>query len=165
MITGAQTIHSKPARINITLDLVKQGAKRRQELPLKLLILGDFSTGQNPLPIGQRQRLTVDQSSFDQAMSHHQPHAHFTVRNHLQDHCESLVVQLTFRKLTDFEPQAIIEQIPVLSQLMAMRHLLKDLKANLLDNQALRKQLNRICLDQQQTKQLRQELQQAAPLA
>ena len=31
------------ARINITLNLETNGAKKRKELPLKLLVMGDFA--------------------------------------------------------------------------------------------------------------------------
>jgi type VI secretion system protein ImpB len=165
MVTATQGIKPKPARINIILDLVKNGAKRQQELPLKLLVLGDFSAGQATQAIGQRRRLAVTSANIDQTMAYHQPKVSFSVHNHLQAEAEPLPVELTFHKFADFQPQNIIEQVPVLKQLMAMRHLLKDLKANLSDNQTLRKQLNTICLDERQTRQLQQELQQTAPLA
>jgi type VI secretion system protein ImpB len=36
------------ARINLKLDLHTGGASKKTELPLKLLVAGDFSHGQSP---------------------------------------------------------------------------------------------------------------------
>lgn len=48
-------------------------------------------------------------------------------------------------------------------QLRAMRNLLRDLKANLLDNQGFRKELEKILLDPALSRELRDELSALAP--
>jgi type VI secretion system protein ImpB len=47
--------------------------------------------------------------------------------------------------------------------MLAMRNLLRDLKANLLDNQAFRKELEKILLDPTLSAELRSELSALAP--
>lgn len=39
------------ARINLKLDLHTGGASKKTELPLKLLVAGDFSNGQESAPL------------------------------------------------------------------------------------------------------------------
>jgi type VI secretion system protein ImpB len=46
--------------------------------------------------------------------------------------------------MKDFTPEPA--QIPQLKAMLAMRNLLRDLKANLLDNQTFRKELEKIVL-------------------
>jgi type VI secretion system protein ImpB len=38
------------ARVNIKLDLHTGGAQKKVELPLKLLVMGDYSNGQKQSP-------------------------------------------------------------------------------------------------------------------
>ncbi len=43
------------ARINIKLDLHTGGAQKKVELPLKLLVMGDYSNGQEQRPLSERE--------------------------------------------------------------------------------------------------------------
>jgi type VI secretion system protein ImpB len=67
-------------------------------------------------------------------------------------------IQLTFQSMKDFTPEQVAAQIPQLKAMLAMRNLLRDLKANLLDNQTFRKELEKIVLDQSLSAELRNEL-------
>ena len=46
------------ARINLKLDLHTGGASKKTELPLKLLVAGDFSNGQESAPCLSAKELT-----------------------------------------------------------------------------------------------------------
>ncbi|MNH46212.1 hypothetical protein D3C79_1088920 [compost metagenome] len=72
-------------------------------------------------------------------------------------------MNLTFRDMQDFTPEQVARQIPQLKAMLAMRNLLRDLKANLLDNQAFRKELEKILLDPALSAELRSELSALAP--
>ena len=72
-------------------------------------------------------------------------------------------IQLTFQSMKDFTPEQVAAQIPQLKAMLAMRNLLRDLKANLLDNQTFRKELEKIVLDQSLSADLRNELSALAP--
>ena len=45
------------ARVNIKLDVHTGGAARKMELPLKLLVTGDFSNGQEDRVISEREKV------------------------------------------------------------------------------------------------------------
>ncbi|NPJ15638.1 type VI secretion system contractile sheath small subunit, partial [Escherichia coli] len=42
------------ARVNLKLDLHTGGGQKKVELPLKLLVAGDFSNGQEERPLSER---------------------------------------------------------------------------------------------------------------
>ena len=65
--------------------------------------------------------------------------------------------------MKDFEPEQVARQIPQLKAMLAMRNLLRDLKANLLDNATFRKELEKILLDPEVSAELRSELSALAP--
>lgn len=46
------------ARVNIKLDLVTGGARKKVELPLKLLTVGDYSNGRAEGTLSEREKST-----------------------------------------------------------------------------------------------------------
>lgn len=47
------------ARVNIKLDLHTGGAQKKVELPLKLLLLGDYSNGREARPLSERSKVKI----------------------------------------------------------------------------------------------------------
>jgi type VI secretion system protein ImpB len=151
------------ARINLKLDLHTGGASKKTELPLKLLIAGDFSNGQGATPLSERKKINLNQNNFDSVLSGYSPKVSLTVKNTLADDGSEDNISLTFRSIRDFSPEQVSRQIPQLKAMLSMRNLLRDLKANLLDNQAFRKELEKILLDPALSAELRAELSALAP--
>ncbi|WP_412754122.1 type VI secretion system contractile sheath small subunit [Legionella londiniensis] len=151
------------ARVNITLDVETGGAKTKKELPLKLLILGDFSNGKAKGTIAQRERISINKHNFNQVLADLSPELNINVPNRIKNDGD-LPVKLQFQVFSDFKPEAIVEQIPQLKRLMAMRNLLKDLKSCVIDNQNFRKELEKIMRDRRDAQQLQQELSEVAPI-
>ena len=73
-----------------------------------------------------------------------------------------LKVRLIFKKHRNFHPEQIVTQIPELNNLLAMRNLLKDLKAYILDNTHFRKELERIIKEKARLETLKDELKRIA---
>ena len=130
-----------PARVNITLDVDTGGANKKKELPLKLLILGDFSHGKTTGPVGDREKIAINKENLDQVMNDLSPSVNMTIPNKIKNDNSELGVNLVINSIKDFHPENIAQQIPELQRLLAMRILLKDLKANIIDKQAFRKEL------------------------
>lgn len=145
------------ARVNIKLDLHTGGAQRKVELPLKLLVLGDFSNGHEQRPLAGRGKLDINKNNFDSVLGQYAP----CVKMVLPDTPDSPgdpAIDLKFQSIKDFEPEQVARQIPHLRALLAMRNLLRDLKSNLLDNATFRQELERILKDSALSNELRQEL-------
>ncbi len=127
------------ARINLKLDLHTGGASKKTELPLKLLVAGDFSHGQATAPLSERAKVNLNKNNFDAVLSEYSPKVTVAVKNTLVDDGSEDSISLTFQSMKDFSPEQVSRQIPQLKAMLSMRNLLRDLKANLLDNQAFRK--------------------------
>ena len=146
------------ARINLRLDLHTGGAGKKTELPLKLLVAGDFSHGRQSAPLSERKKVNLNKNNFDAVLSEYSPQVSLTVKNTLADDGSEDNISLTFRSINDFTPEQVSRQIPQLKAMLSMRNLLRDLKANLLDNQNFRKELEKIMRDPALSAELRSEL-------
>ncbi|GAA0477580.1 MULTISPECIES: type VI secretion system contractile sheath small subunit [Tatumella] len=146
------------ARINLRLDLHTGGAGKKTELPLKLLVAGDFSHGRQSAPLSERKKVNLNKNNFDAVLSEYSPQVSLTVKNTLADDGSEDNISLTFRCINDFTPEQVSRQIPQLKAMLSMRNLLRDLKANLLDNQNFRKELEKIMRDPALSAELRSEL-------
>lgn len=151
------------ARINIKLDLHTGGAKKKVELPLKLLVTGDFSHGQEDRALSEREKVNVNKQNFNSVLAEFAPAIRFSVPDTLKDDGSEENIQLTFGHINDFEPEQVARQIPQLKAMLAMRNLLRDLKSNLLDNVTFRKALETILKDPALSDELRDELSALAP--
>lgn len=151
------------ARINLKLDLHTGGATKKTELPLKLLVAGDFSNGQEDASLSERVKVNINKNNFDAVLSEYSPKINLTVKNTLADDGSEENISLVFQSMKDFTPEQVSRQIPQLKAMLSMRNLLRDLKANLLDNQAFRKELEKILLDPALSAELRAELSALAP--
>lgn len=151
------------ARVNIKLDVHTGGAKKNVELPLKLMVMGDYSNGREQRPLSERTKVGVNKNNFDNVLAEFSPALQLAVENVLANDGTAGTVELNFQCMKDFEPQQVARQIPQLRALLAMRNLLRDLKSNLLDNATFRHELERILRDKALSDELRAELAALAP--
>jgi len=71
------------ARVNIKLDLHTGGAQKRLELPLKLLVMGDYSNGRDTRALTERAKISIDKNNFDSVLADLNPKAKIAVENTL----------------------------------------------------------------------------------
>ena len=91
-------------RVNITYKPAIGDAKEEVELPLKLLMLGDYTMRQDPRPLEDRKPLNVDKDNFSKVMSEQKLNLNFNVKNALSENPDDeLSVNLKFRRLADME--------------------------------------------------------------
>jgi type VI secretion system protein ImpB len=153
------------SRVSITLDLHTGGAQKKVELPLKLLVAGDFSAGKEQPPLAGRKKVNLDRNNFDAVLADYSPELNLSVQNTLAGNGSDLPVNLSFKSMKDFEPEQVARQIPELQALLAVRNLLRDLKSNLLDNGTFRREFEKILKDRGLSNRLRGELAQIATAA
>lgn len=146
------------ARTNLMLNLHAGGASKKIELPLKLLVAGDFSNGQEFAPLPERNKVNLNKNNLNLVVSEYSKKNNPTIKNMLADDGSEDNISLTFQGMKDFTPEQVARQIPQLKTMFYMRNLVRDLKVNLLDNQAFRKELKKILLDPALSVELRAEL-------
>ncbi|MCM2444230.1 type VI secretion system contractile sheath small subunit [Rahnella sp. CG8] len=153
------------ARVNIKLDLHTGGAQKKVELPLKLMVMGDYSNGKENRPLSEREKVNINKNNFNSVLAEFSPSLNLTVENTLAGDRSEENISLNFNEMKDFEPEQVARQIPQLRAMLAMRNLLRDLKSNLLDNVTFRKELEAILKDPALSNELRTELNALAPKA
>ena len=136
-----------PARINIQLSVDTGGAPKKMELPLKLLVLGDFKMDGDESRLLEREKIAVNKDNFDGVMDSLNVELKTSVENRLKKDGSDMPVELKFSGMKSFEPMEIVKQIPDLNRLMAVRNLIKDLGSNLLDNREFRKKMEAVLKD------------------
>ncbi|AOJ10193.1 type VI secretion system contractile sheath small subunit [Burkholderia mayonis] len=148
-------------RVNIVYRPAIGDAKAEVELPLKVLVLGEFSTADNKPPLEELTPVNIDKSDFNHVMKAQHLRLAMGVPNLLDDQAsedDHLSVTLGFDSVDDFSPDAIVEKVPELKQLIALRDALKALKGPLGNIPGFRKRIHEIVTDKAARKQLLAEL-------
>jgi type VI secretion system protein ImpB len=151
------------ARINLKLDVGKGGTRKNVELPLKLLVMGDFTGCKKDSRIADRDKISVDKNNFQQVMAKFGLSLSFTVENKLKGDGSEMPVTIPVTSMDSFRPESVASAVPALCRLLAARNLLKDLKSNLLDNREFRRRLEELIKNPEAAQSLREELQRIVP--
>ena len=152
----------RPPRVSISYEVETGGAIEKKELPFLMGVMGDFS-GQptEPLPrLKERKFVEVTPENFDEVLASMKPHLAFSVENKLSEDSEApkLKVDLNFRSMDDFSPDAIAKQVPPLKALLELRTQLSDLRGSLQTNEKLDEILQETLGDKEKLNKLRGEL-------
>jgi len=152
----------RPPRVNISYDVETGGAIEMKELPFVMGVLADF-TGQPVEPLEKlkdRKFVDVTLDNFDDVLASMKPHLAFSVENKLSDDSNAgkLGVDLTFKSLDDFSPDAVARQVKPLRELLDLRTKLSDLRGQLQGNDKLEEILQSTLSDEDKVKKLKTEL-------
>jgi type VI secretion system protein ImpB len=150
------------ARINLKLDVGKGDAKKKTELPLKMLVLGDFSLKNKGDRVVEREKISINKNNFEQVMESLDLNVKYNVENKLTGEGD-MGINLNIKNMDSFKPENVAKNVPELSRLLAARNLLKDLKSNLLDNRDFRLRLEEIMKNPDAVKSLQEELLKIVP--
>ena len=147
-------------RINITYKPATGDAQAEVELPLKLLVVGDYTQRADDRPVEERAPINVDKDNFQEVLKAQKLSLDMSVPNRLQSENsdESLAVSMKFESLADFEPDAIVEKIPELKSILELREALKSLKGPLGNVPDFRKKLQALVSDEGSRAKLLAEL-------
>jgi type VI secretion system protein ImpB len=146
-------------RVNIVFKPATGGAQAEIELPLKLLVMGDFRSRADDTPLEERKKVSVDKDNFNDVMAKQELGLSVNVPNRLSGkENEEMPVNLRFDTLKDFEPQAIAKQVPELAKLLELREALTALKGPLANVPAFRKKIEELLKDNAQRDRILKEL-------
>ncbi len=152
-----------PARVNITLNISNKDAREKKELPMRLLVLANFTKSgltqsKRNQSLAKQERLAVTLANYQQVLSYLNPSLQLTIPNTLKAEQSELTVELSFNSMQDFHPKSIVEQVPVLQRLAAMKNLLKELRSNLIDNAVFKRKLQELFQDKHNIETFQKEL-------
>ena len=136
----------RPPRVHITYEVETGGAMVMKEIPFVMGVVADLA-GQPkdaPAKLKDRKFVEIDRDNFDDVLKSMKPRLALRVDNTLQDDGSELSVELEFEKLSDFRPEAVVEKVKPLNDLMQVRNQLKDLLSRTEGNDRLEELLNAI---------------------
>lgn len=146
-------------RVNIVYRPAVGDAKEEVELPLKLLIMGKFSTAEDDRPVEERDPVNIDKNNFDDVLKAQKIDLNVNVENKLTEKKgEEMDISLRFNSIKDFSPDAIARNVPELNKLLELREALTGLKGPLSNRPEFRKKIQELVKDKSLIDKLLQEL-------
>jgi type VI secretion system protein ImpB len=151
----------RPPRVQLSYDVEIGDAIESKELPFVMGVMGDFTGQQDPdrpLPkLRDRKFVSVDLDNFDEVMDGMAPAASYRVKNKLSSGGGEFAVNLDFKSVDDFSPEAVVQQVEPLRKLLEARTKLSDLRNKLAGNDKLEDVLSEVLTNTEKLKQLGQE--------
>lgn len=129
----------RPPRVQMTYDVEIGEAIEKKELPFVVGVMGDFS-GQSEVEqkkLRDRKFVNIDNDNFDEVLKAVEPRAAFRVPNKLTEKGGEFAVDLKFKSMDDFRPEAVVQQVEPLKKLLEARAKLADLRNKLAGNEKL----------------------------
>jgi type VI secretion system protein ImpB len=146
-------------RVNITYKPATGDAKEEVELPLKVVMLGDYTLRPDNRPLEERKPIRIDKDNFEEVMRKQELALTFNVEDTLSGKKdEELGVRLKFETLRDFNPDRVAEQVPELKKLLELRTALQALKGPLGNLPGFRKKLQSILESEADVDQILREM-------
>ncbi|MEE9310874.1 MAG: type VI secretion system contractile sheath small subunit [Planctomycetota bacterium] len=135
-------------RVNIVYKPATGGAQEEKELPLKLLIMGDFNLSKDDTPLEERKPINIDKDNFNDVLKSHKVAVDVSFKNTLSgEEGGEIAASLKFNSLKDFDPDAVAKQVPELNKMLALRDALAALKGPMGNFPAFRKKIHSIITD------------------
>jgi len=135
-------------RVNIVYRPADGDGKEDVELPLKMLVMGDFTGRPDDRPIEKRDPVAVNKDNFNDVMKAQGISLNFSVPNRLSDkEGDELPVNLKVESLKDFGPEAVVEQVDELKTLLELREALRALKGPLSNIPEFRRKIQELITD------------------
>lgn len=146
-------------RVNIVYKPAIGDAQAEVELPLKILVMGDFKFSPDDKTLDERKPVNVDKYNFDDVMKAQNIKLNITVPNKLSgEPGEEMGVEYKVDNMKDFNPEVIASKIPELSKLIELRDALKSIKGPMNNIPEFRKKLQSLVKDDATRQQLLKEL-------
>lgn len=146
-------------RVNIVYRPATGDAKEEIELPLRILVMGDFTQSPDDRMLEEREPINIDKDNFNEVLKEQNIGLSLTVPNKVSgEPDDELSVNLNFESIKDFEPEAIARKTPELKKLLELREALTALKGPLSNVPAFRKKVQELVKDEAVREQLLKEL-------
>ena len=145
-------------RVNIVYKSSVGDQTEEVELPLKLLMLGDYTGKNSDETVEDRDPVNIDKDNFNDVMAGMKLSLDVNVTDTLDEENESMPVHLEFKSMNDLSPDSVAKQVPELDSMLEMRKALLALKGPLGNVPTFRKAIQNILNDDETRAQIMKEL-------
>jgi type VI secretion system protein ImpB len=148
-------------RVNILYKTEVGGAQEELELPLNILVMGEYNENvpDDEKAVEDRKTISVDKDNFNDVLAKQKLKVAVSVPDKLSGEKDAqLNVELNIKSLNDFGPEAIVNQVPELKKLLELRSALTALKGPLGNVPAFRKKMQALLGDETTRAKLMAEL-------
>jgi type VI secretion system protein ImpB len=146
-------------RVNIVYKPATGNAQEEVELPLKMLMIGDYTGRTDDRPMEDRKPINVDKDNFSEVMAAQKLEVAVNVPDRLSGSAGAeMALKLKFKTMADFGPEGIVSQVPELATLLELRSALNALKGPLGNIPAFRKKIQALLGDETGRAKLMAEL-------
>ncbi len=145
-------------RVNIVYKSTTGDQSEDVELPLKLLMIGDYTGKASDETVEDRDPINIDKENFDNVMAGFNLSLNMNVGNTLSEEDDDMAVHIDIKSMKDLTPDSVAKQVPELESMIEMRKALLALKGPLGNVPAFRKVIQNILNDDGSRAQMMKEL-------
>ncbi|MCP4075377.1 MAG: type VI secretion system contractile sheath small subunit [Gammaproteobacteria bacterium] len=146
-------------RVNIVYKSSTGDQTEDVELPLKLMMLGDYTGRESEVPVEDREPININKDNFNDVMSGMNLSMDLNIHDTLSEQDDDeMSVHLDIKSMNDLGPDSIARQVPELNDMLEMRKALLALKGPLGNVPAFRKTIQKILNDDETRSVIMQEL-------
>lgn len=159
-MSGKESSVAPKERINVTFKPSSGDGLDELELPLKLMMMGDYTLKTDDRKIEDRKAINVNKNNFNEVLEKHNLSLDLQVPNRLSDDVkdEELAIKLQFQSMKDFDPASLVQQVPEMKALMELRDALVALKGPLGNVPSFRKAIEEVLTNQESRDKVLAEL-------
>jgi type VI secretion system protein ImpC len=132
-------------RFHITYRPAYAAAEEEVELPLRLLVIGDFSGAADETRLEDRPTFSIDRDNFNDVLKAVQLRLQFSVADRLRGEDDAMLqLDLAVEQMKDFKPDSLVRQVPEMAELLDTRRALVTVRGHVSAKLALAKALTEI---------------------
>lgn len=159
-MSGKESSVAPKERINVTFKPSNGEGLDELELPLKLMMMGDYTLKVDDRKIEDRKAININKNNFNEVLEKHNLSLELQVPKRLIDETtdEELAIKLQFQSMKDFDPASLVQQVPEMKALMELRDALVALKGPLGNVPSFRKAIEEVLTNQESRDKVLAEL-------
>lgn len=151
-------------RVQLTYETEVQGEPAVVDLPLRFLVIGDFSDGTSQdrkVDLEERKVRSFDGRNTSEIIKDMNITTDFVVPNRINPNTSAdMKIHLSFDHMNAFSPKEVAKQVPQIRALLMLKQLLLELQANIANKKELSTLLNKLYADKEAYEHIKDKLKQ-----
>ncbi|MCE2982168.1 MAG: type VI secretion system contractile sheath small subunit [Parachlamydia sp.] len=150
------------SRITLTYKTEVDGEPAVVDLPLRMMVLGDFSQGSSKdrkVDLDERNLRSLNGSNINEIMKDMGVEVDMVVQDKINPSGQDMRVQLKLENLNSFSPEEVAKQVPQIRSLLLLKKLLEEIQSNVANKKEFAALLNKLFSSDALLQQMREKLQ------